>query len=147
MCTVAAGLPRVVNSGTNVTRTNPTSSESPSRITTPHQMLSRKAIKELHRRIPLTEVPRRRLGRQAFLRSDQTLGRLTSPHPAPPAHSPAPRIPPSHLFPRTQLPLRLEPSTLEPSTNLPTSPNISTHSSLTQHHRVGIRTLHRSSKS
>ena len=138
LSTVAASLPKVVNSCTSTTRSNPTNSEWPPRITTPYQLLFRKAIQELHHRIPPTEVP----GRQAFLRSDQTLGRLTPPHPRPPAHPPAPLIPPSHPFPRTKLPLRLE-----PSTNLPTSPNTSTHSFLTQHHRVGIRTLHQSSKS
>ena len=142
MYTKAADLLRIVNSRTYITRFNPTSSEFLPRITTSHQILSRKAIKELYRRIPLTGIPHRRLGKQPILRRDQKLWKHPFRHAAPPRHPPTPLDCLFHLFSRAE-----PPHQFKTSVNLPTLPKTLTRSSLTQHHWVGIRTQYQSPKS
>ena len=142
MCTEVVSLPRVANRCTYSTRSKPTSSGSPPRITTPHRMLSRKAIKDLDCKVSLTETPRRRLGRQVTLRRDKKLWELSFPYSAPQRHPPAPINPNLHLIPRTNPPLRLK-----ISTNLPTSSRTLSHSSIRKHHWVGIHTQYQPSKS
>jgi len=142
MCTKVVSLPRVANRCMYSTRSKPTSSGLPPRITTPHRMRSRKVINDLDCKASLTEMPRRRLGRQVTLRREKKLWELSFPFSAPPRHPPAPIKPNVHLIPRTNPPLRLK-----ISTNLPTSSRTLSHSSIAKHHWVGIHTQYQSSKS